>query len=690
MFSKSSIFLFLVTSQLLFRPISCIDFVYNSNFTTTNTLLVGSATVDSPPSILTLTNETTSTIGRGLYPSRIPASSSSSSSPLPFATSFIFSMSPYRNRLPGHGFAFVFLPSSETSAAESAQHLGLLNLTNNGDPNNRIFAVEFDVFSNQEFDDINDNHVGVDVNSLTSVSSSAAGFYRDDQFFTELRLNSGDNYHVWIEFNGSAINVTMARAGSSKPLRPLISVPLNLTGVLLGDMFVGFTAATGLLVQSHRIISWSFSNSNFSIGDALLTRNLPSFKLEDDSVLNSKGFIAGVSVGTVVLILCVIGVVFYVVRWRRRRRLEDDDEVEDWETEYWPHRVQYRSVLEATKGFSEENMIGYGGNSKVYRGVLEGKEVAVKRIMISPREGVAGTSEFLAEVSSLGRLRHKNIVGLRGWCKKGGECLVLVYEYMENGSVDKRLFDCDEVLEWEERMRVIRDVASGMLYLHEGWESKVLHRDIKTSNVLLDKDMNARVGDFGLAKLQNANKEMVSTTHVVGTAGYMAPELVKTGRASVETDVYSFGVFVLEVVCGRRPIEEGREGIVEWMWGLMERDQVVDGLDERLKVRGKFEVKEKEVEMVLRIGLLCVHPDPKLRPKMRQVVHILEQGRLSDDEREREGVEVSLLERMKSSYLLGASDGIQQQQQHPTFLDVWKSSSHSNSFRSFSSVFQGR
>ncbi|KAF8094336.1 hypothetical protein N665_0365s0022 [Sinapis alba] len=683
MFSKASIFLFLATSHLLFRPISCIDFVYNSNFTTTNTLLVG-ATVDSPPSILTLTNETTSSIGRGLYPSRIPASSSSS--PLPFATSFIFSMAPYRNRLPGHGFAFVFLPTSDTSAAESAQHLGLLNLTNNGDPSNRIFGVEFDVFSNQEFNDINDNHVGVDVNSLTSVSSSVAGFYIDGGEFTELRLNSGDNYQAWIEFNGSAINVTMARAGSLKPLRPLISIPLNLTGVLLGDMFVGFTASTGLLVQSHRILSWSFSNSNFSIGDALLTRNLPSFKLQDDSVFNSKGFIAGISVGAVLLLVCVVGVVLYVVRRRRRRRLEDDD-VEDWETEYWPHRVQYRSVLEATKGFSEENMIGYGGNSKVYRGVLEGTEVAVKRIMISPRESVAGTSEFLAEVSSLGRLRHKNIVGLRGWCKKGGECLILVYEYMENGSVDKRLFDCDMMLDWEERMRVITDVASGMLYLHEGWESKVLHRDIKTSNVLLDKDMNARVGDFGLAKLQNTNKEMVSTTHVVGTAGYMAPELVKTGRASLETDVYSFGVFVLEVVCGRRPIEEGREGIVEWMWGLMEKDQVVDGLDERLKVRGRFEIKE--VEMALRIGLLCVHPDPRVRPKMRQVVHILEQGRLSDDEREREGMEVSLLERMKSSYLLGTNDGIQQQQ-HPTFLDIWNSSSHSNTFRSSSSIFQGR
>ncbi|KAL1203165.1 putative L-type lectin-domain containing receptor kinase VII.2 [Cardamine amara subsp. amara] len=679
-FSKASIFIFFATAQFFFRPISSVDFIYNSNFTTTNTLLFGAATVDSPPSILTLTNQTTFSIGRGLYPSRI-STASSSSSPLPFATSFIFSIAPYRNLLPGHGFAFVFLPFSETSSASSAQNLGIFNFTNNGDSNNRIFGVEFDVFANQEFNDINNNHVGVDVNSLTSVSSATAGFYggRNGERFTELKLNNGENYQAWIEFNGSAINVTMARAGSRKPIRPLFSVALNLTGVLLDDMFVGFTGSTGALVQSHRIISWSFSNSNFSIGDALITRNLPSFKLSDNSVVKSKGFIAGVSSGVVLLVFVVVLLCFYVVR-RRRQRLDDD--VEDWETEYWPHRVQYKDVVEATKGFSEENMIGYGGNSKVYRGVLGGKEVAVKRIMMSPRESVGGTSEFLAEVSSLGRLRHKNIVGLRGWSKKGGESLILIYEYMVNGSVDKRIFDCDEILNWEERMRVIRDVALGMLYLHEGWESKVLHRDIKSSNVLLDKDMNARVGDFGLAKLQNTSKEMVSTTHVVGTAGYMAPELVKTGRASAQTDVYSFGVFVLEVVCGRKPIEEGREGIVEWIWGLMERDKVIDGLDERIKEKGRFETGE--VEMALRIGILCMHPDPRVRLKMRQVVEILEQGRLVEDGGEKE---VSLLERMKSSYLLRTSEG---GQEHPTFLDVRNSSCHSTSCKTYDSILQGR
>ncbi|KAL1203166.1 putative L-type lectin-domain containing receptor kinase VII.2 [Cardamine amara subsp. amara] len=660
MFCKSFIFVFLATTQFLIRSISCVDFVYNSNFTTTNTLLVGT-TVTSPPSILILTNQARATVGRALYPYRI--STASSNSAVPFSTSFIFSLVPDKNIDDYYyGFAFVFLHSSETFASD--------------------FGVEFGYSYS--------NNVSINNGSFTSISSALAGFYggRKGDRFTELRLNSGENYQAWIEFNGSTINVTMSRAGSRKPIKPLISIPLNLTGVLLDDMFVGFTVSTGDLVQTHRrIISWSFSNSDFSIGDALITKNLPSFKLSDDSVLKSKGFIAGVSVSTFVLLVSVTGLLlcFYVIK-RRRRGLDED--VEDWETEYWPHRVRYRDVLEATKGFSEENMIGYGGNSKVYRGVLEGNEVAVKRIMMSPRESVGGTSEFLAEVSSLGRLRHKNIVGLRGWTKKGGESLILIYEYMENGSVDTRIFDCDEMLNWEQRMRVIKDVASGMLYLHEGWESKVLHRDIKSSNVLLDKDMNAKVGDFGLAKLQNTNKEMVSTTCVVGTTGYMAPELFKTGRASAQTDVYSFGVFVLEVVCGRRPIEEGREGIVESMWGLMEKDKVVDGLDEKIKARGRFETKD--VEMVMRIGLFCVHHDPRVRPKMRQVVQILEQGRLSDDgdEKEREGMEVSLLDRMKSFNLLGIGPG--RQQQHPTFQDIWNSSTHSLSFQSSDSIFLGR
>ncbi|PQP93837.1 putative L-type lectin-domain containing receptor kinase VII.2 [Prunus yedoensis var. nudiflora] len=495
------------------------EFIFNTNFNSTSLSFYGNATIQS--SILSLTNDTTTfSLGRALYPKKIPTklSNSSSSTPLPFSTSFIFSLAPFKNLLPGHGFAFVFLPLPGLAGASSAQHLGVFNFTNNGDPNNHIFGVEFDVFKNQEFQDPDDNHVGVDLNSLTSNASYTAGYWSGefDEDFNELKLNNGVNYQVWIDFLDSKINVTMALAGVKKPRKPLISEVVDLSGVLLDEMYVGFCGATGALVESHRILAWSFSNSNFSIGDGLVTQNLPSFVASGDSAFGSKGFIVGCSAGggrgkkgrrwkKLKIGKCIIGLTGLITKRLEKQR----------------------------KGFAEKNVIGIGGNGKVYKGLLAGVEVAVKRIS---HESEHGLKEFLAEVSSLGRLKHRNLVGLRGWCKKEKGSLILVYDYMENGSLDKRLFESN-MLSWEERIKVLKDVASGILYLHEGWESKVLHRDIKASNVLLDKDMNARLGDFGLARMHQ-HGEMTATTQVVGTAGYIAPEVVRTGRASPQVDVF--------------------------------------------------------------------------------------------------------------------------------------------------------
>ena len=180
-------------------------------------------------------------------------------------------------------------------------------------------------------------------------------------------------------------------------------------------------------------------------------------------------------------------------------------------------------------------------------------------------------------------------MGLRGWCKKDVGNFLLIYDYMENGSLDKRVFDCDEskMLSYEDRIRILKDVAFAVLYLHEGWEDKVVHRDIKASNVLLDKDMNGRLGDFGLARM-HSHGQVASTTKLVGTVGYMAPEVFKTGRASTQTDVYMFGILILEVLCGRRPLEEGKPPLVEWIWQLMVQGQVECALDERLRAKGEF------------------------------------------------------------------------------------------------------
>ncbi|XWS63421.1 hypothetical protein CRYUN_Cryun06bG0095700 [Craigia yunnanensis] len=678
-------FLFLTAITLLpfFTSVSSVEFVYNTNFNSTNLITFGDATIDS--SILSITNESTFSIGRALYPLKIPVKSSNSSEILPFSTSFIFSITPLKSLLPGHGFAFAFLPSVGIAGASSSQHLGLFNFTNNGNPNSHIFGVEFDVFSNQEFDDINDNHVGVDVNSLNSVASSPAGFWggsKDDKL-KELKLNNGVNYQVWIDYEDAILNVTMAKVGNKRPRRPLVSEFVNLSDVFLDEMHVGFSGATGQLVESHKILAWSFSNSNFSIGDALITTNLPSFVASKNSVFQSIGFIIGVTVGAVLLVSFSIVTYFVLVRHRRKRNTKKE-EIEHWELEYWPHRIGYQEISAATKAFSEENVIGSGANGNVYKGVLTGGlEVAVKKIS---HESEHGMREFLAEVSSLGRLKHRNLVGLRGWCRNDKGSLILVYDYMENGSVDKRIFDCDEdlMLSWDERIKVLEDVASGIWYLHEGWEAKVLHRDIKASNVLLDKDMNAKLGDFGLARMYN-HGELASTTRVVGTVGYMAPEVIRTGRASTQTDVFCFGVLILEIVCGRRPIEEGKPGLIDLGWRLMERCELISALDDRLKAKGGY--TNEEVERILHLGLLCAHPEPHVRPTMRQVMKLLE-VRVEGTESEGEGMGVNLLDRMRTTTTTwGNFNG----RGHPTFNEVqrWNLSS-SVSMSNSDVILEGR
>lgn len=488
-----------------------------------------------------------------------------------------------------------------------------------------------------------------------------------------MRLNNGDNYQVWVDYFDYRINVTMARVGMRRPARPLINAFVNLSDVLLDEMYVGFCAATGQLVESHRILSWAFSNSNFSIGDGLITTNLPSFVPAEGSVFRSRGFIAGISVGCVCLFVCVLVIYFVLVR-RRRRGKRGVAELEDWELEYWPHRIDYQEIYNSTNGFSENNVIGHGVNGKIYKGVLiGGAEVAVKRISAESENGMR---EFVAEISILGRLRHLNLVGLRGWCKGDKKSLILIYDYMEKGSLDKRIFECEEseVLSWEERVKALVDVACGVLYLHEEWEARVLHRDIKSSNVLLDKDMVARLGDFGLARSHDHGK-LATTTRVVGTVGYMAPEMLQTGRASVQTDVFGFGVLVLEVVCGRRPIEEGKMGLVDWVLGLLKGGKLVSALDERLKAKGGY--SEEEVERVLHLGLLCVHPDPNCRPMIRQILKVL-RGNREGNQSEGEGMDIDLLDRVRSpsmwsSYTNNGGLG------HPTFGDIRKASASASS-----------
>ncbi|XP_077237156.1 L-type lectin-domain containing receptor kinase SIT2-like [Tasmannia lanceolata] len=230
--------------------------------------------------------------------------------------------------------------------------------------------------------------------------------------------------------------------------------------------------------------------------------------------------------------------------------------------------------------------------------------------------------EFVAEIISIGRLRHRNLVQLLGYCRRKGE-LLLVYDYMPNGSLDKLLFDQPIlVLTWNQIFRIIKGVAYGLYYLHEEWEQIVIHRDIKASNVLLDHEFSGRLGDFGLSRLYDYGTDP-QTTHLVRTLGYMAPELSRTGKATTSTDVFSFGVFILEVACGRRPInlQASAEGVVliGWVSECWRRGRISETSDPNLGT----DYLVHEMDLVLKLGLLCSHPVPCNRPSMRQVMQFL-------------------------------------------------------------------
>lgn len=256
----------LVLSFFILQSAFALEFSYNG-FNSSDVLLYGTAKLDSSHQI-SLTRNRTFSIGRALYDSLIPMKLTNKSKEVgPFSTSFTFSITPYKNLLPGHGLAFILVPPSSRGiqGAAASQHLGIVNATNDGDPNNHILAVEFDVFQNEEFKDMNDNHVGVDVNSVTSIVAHEAGYWSENgesQYFNKLKLNDGSTYRVWIDYRQKQLNVTMAPSTLKKPMKPLISIHLDLSGLVLDTMYAGFSASTGQLLESHEIFSWSFSNSN--------------------------------------------------------------------------------------------------------------------------------------------------------------------------------------------------------------------------------------------------------------------------------------------------------------------------------------------------------------------------------------------------------------------------------------------
>ncbi|WJX55347.1 non-specific serine/threonine protein kinase [Trifolium repens] len=289
----------------------------------------------------------------------------------------------------------------------------------------------------------------------------------------------------------------------------------------------------------------------------------------------------------------------------------------------WGHWYTLRELEDATNAFAPENVIGEGGYGIVYHGILkDNTNIAIKNLLNNRGQA---EREFKVEVEAIGRVRHKNLVRLLGYCAEGAHRM-LVYEFVDNGNLEQWLHgDVGpwSPLTWEIRMNIILGTAKGLTYLHEGLEPKVVHRDIKSSNILLNKQWNSKVSDFGLAKLLSPESSYI-TTRVMGTFGYVAPEYASTGMLNERSDVYSFGILIMEVITGRNPVEYSRPAeevnLVEWLKKMVGNRNPEGVLDPKLPEKPT----SRALKRALLVALRCTDPNAQKRPKMGHVIHMLE------------------------------------------------------------------
>ncbi|KAL4271707.1 hypothetical protein GQ457_13G004670 [Hibiscus cannabinus] len=344
----------------------------------------------------------------------------------------------------------------------------------------------------------------------------------------------------------------------------------------------------------------------------------PNFKVDTGKGL-SAGLIAGIVIGScVILILLLI-----ILRLLGYLGGKHDENSELHGLELQTGYFSLRQIKAATNNFDSANKIGEGGFGPVYKGVLpDGTVIAVKQLSSKSKQG---NREFVNEIGMISALQHPNLVKLYGCCIEGNQ-LLLIYEYLENNSLARALFGREEQrlnLDWSTRKKICLAIARGLAYLHEESRLKIVHRDIKATNVLLDKDLNAKISDFGLAKLDEEENTHIST-RIAGTIGYMAPEYAMRGYLTDKADIYSFGVVLLEIVSGKsntnyKPKEEF-VFLLDWAYVQQEQGNLLELVDPSLG----SEYSKEEALRLLNLALVCTNPSPTLRPSMSSVVSMIE------------------------------------------------------------------
>lgn len=524
-----------------------------------------------------------------------------------FNTSFSINIVRANGSVPGEGFAFLIAPSPDSPPPGSiGRFLGLTNASTDGNSSNYLIAVELDTVK-QSYDP-DDNHIGLDINGVASHTAVSL-----TPFNIEICPVNMTRYTVWIDYSGVArhIWVYMALQGNPKPNFTVLNTSLDISDHVQEWSYLGFSASTGTTYQLNCLVDWNLTVE--ALPDDLQDGRSSSRRRQ--KLYPCVGLILGAVVAT-----AVIFGLFYI---RRRRRRDGDNPRVLMDAlnslPGMPREFKFSTLKKATNNFDKKLKLGEGGFGEVYKGLLPGQNVTVAVKKFS-RDKTNGQDDFLAELTIINRLRHKNLVPLIGWCHKKG-MLLLVYEFMPNGSLDQHLRGGPgrPLLSWERRYNILAGVASALRYLHHEYNQMVVHRDIKCSNVMLDSAFDARLGDFGLARAVNTDKNSYTDLNVAGTCGYIAVECLINYKFTRESDVYAFGTVVLVVVCGRGPILPNFEPIVEWVWNLHGEGRILDAVDPR--IAGEY-VRE-EAERLLLLGLACCHPIPGERPKTQVIGQII-------------------------------------------------------------------
>lgn len=561
--------------------------------------------------------------GRAIYSSPVRMLDPQTSTPASFQTTFAFQFSNSFNMLNhgGSGLTFIIVPD-ELTVGRPGPWLGMLNDACQEDY--KAVAIEFDTRLNPEFGDPNDNHVGINLGSIVSTTTIDASDFG-------VLLNDGSVHRAWITYDGPRrwMEIHLGSDGDDHDYlisKPIFSGPLDLSPHLNEYMFVGFSASTGNnIAQIHKVLSWNFTATS----QAFL--RIPSDETCESKIINVQksdavqsttqkrsnnkepphSFLIFIAVAVLALGIFIFG--FFCSR--RGRRNENSklnfalpEKTQRPRPPNKPRRFTFSEISSATRGFSEAELLGSDARGVYYRGKLSnyGCQVAIKRLspqFLNSQQLSLDKRRLLKEIGALTRVRHPNLVPIRGWCHDNHE-MMIVYDFYTNGSLDKWLFGVG-VLPWTRRFKVINDVAEALSFLHS---KQLAHKNMKTSSVFLDVSFRAVLGDFGMVLSTMDSRRFESAV-------------------SQTADVFEFGIFVLEVVSGRRrsepEVKPEERDLVDFAWRMHVRDEKMKVVDGRM---GSLVNMEQAIR-VLDIGLLCTLNESKGRPSMEEVVEFVSMER---------------------------------------------------------------